>query len=274
MASLHELAKELTDDLGLELMATLLSNGVALSPTLVRILKAEGIRVMISLDGIGDVHDSVRPLVSGRPSFHHVKRTIDQLIEQGHPPHLSVTITGRNATGLAEVVRFALERDLTFSFNFFRDNDQAAGLPDLPYDNQLMISALGEAFSVIEAVLPRWSVLGSVLDRGQLLRPSQHCCGVGQDYVVIDHRGRVAQCHMEIGRAVGDVRHDDPLLLIRDLAAPIKSIPVEGKEGCRECTWRYWCSGGCPIATFRATGRVTSHAPLLICGVSVLASAL
>jgi uncharacterized protein len=261
VASLHELAKELTDDLGLELMATLLSNGVALSPTLVRILKAEGIRVMISLDGIGDVHDSVRPLVSGRPSFHHVKRTIDQLIEQGHPPHLSVTITGRNATGLAEVVRFALERDLTFSFNFFRDNDQAAGLPDLPYDNQLMISALGEAFSVIEEVLPRWSVLGSVLDRGQLLRPSQHCCGVGQDYVVIDHRGRVAQCHMEIGRAVGDVRHDDPLLLIRDLAAPIKSIPVEEKEGCRECTWRYWCSGGCPIATFRATGRWDIRSP-------------
>ncbi len=24
----------------------------------------------------------------------------------------------------------------------------------------------------------------------------------------------------------------------RDSAAPIKSIPVEEKEGCRECTWR------------------------------------
>jgi uncharacterized protein len=259
--SLHHLAKELTADLGLELWATLLSNGVALPPALVRSLKAEGIRVMISLDGIGDVHDNVRPLVSGRPSFRHVKRTIDQLIARGHPPHLSITITGRNAAGLADVVRFALERDLTFSFNFFRDNDQAAGLPGLPFDNQLMISVLREAFAVIEEMLPRWSVLGSVLDRGQLLRPRQQCCGVGQDYVVIDQRGAVAQCHMEIGRAVGNVRHDDPLLLIRDSAAPIKSLPVEEKEGCRECTWRYWCSGGCPVATFRATGRWDVKSP-------------
>lgn len=261
VTSLHELARGLTADLGLDLSATLLSNGVALPVALVQALKAEGIRVMISLDGVGDVHDSVRPLVSGRPSFHHVKRTIDQLIGQGHPPHLSITITGRNAMGLADVVRFALERDLTFSFNFFRDNDQAAGLPGLPFDNMLMISAVREAFAVIEESLPRWSVLGSVLDRGQLLRPRQQCCGVGQDYVVIDQRGRVAQCHMEIDRAVGDVRHDDPLLLIRDSAAPIKSLPVEEKEGCRDCTWRYWCSGGCPIATFRATGRWDVKSP-------------
>jgi len=261
VAGLHELARELTTELGLGLWATLLSNGVALPPALVRILKAEGIRVMISLDGIGDVHDDIRPTVGGRPSFRNVRRTIDQLVEQGHPPHLSVTITGRNARGLADVVRFALERDLTFSFNFFRDNDQAAGSPDLSFDNELMISALRPAFGVIEEMLPPWSVLGSVLDRGQLLRPQQQCCGVGQDYVVIDQRGRIAQCHMEIGRAVGDVRHDDPLVLIRDSAAPIKSVPVEEKEGCRECNWRHWCSGGCPVATFRATGRWDIKSP-------------
>ncbi len=261
IASLHELARKLTADHGLELWATLLSNGVALSPALVRTLRDNEIRVMISLDGIGAVHDSVRPLVSGRPSFHHVVRTIDRLIEQGHPPHLSITITGRNAAGLADVVRFALDRELTFSFNFFRANDEAAGVADLPYDNETMIACLREAFAVIEEVMPRRSVLGSVLDRGQLLRSSQQCCGVGQDYVVIDHRGRVAQCHMELGQARGDIRRDDPLLLIRDTAAPIKSVPVDEKEGCRDCAWRYWCAGGCPVATFRATGRWDIKSP-------------
>lgn len=261
ITGMHELARELTGGLGLELLATLLSNGVALPAALVQWLKAEGIRVMISLDGIGDVHDSVRPLVSGRASFRQVERTIGRLIDQGHPPHLSITITGRNANGLADVVRFALERDLTFSLNLFRDNDQAVGVPDLKFDNELMISSLRAAFGVIEEMLPRWSVLGSVLDRGQLLSPRQQCCGVGNDYVVIDQRGRVAQCHMEIERAVGDVRRDDPLLLIRDNAAPIKNLPVVEREGCRACTWRHWCSGGCPVATFRATGRWDIKSP-------------
>ena len=195
--------------------ATLLSNGVALPESLVDTLKAEGIRVMISLDGVGSQHDAQRPFANGRPSFHLVERTINRLIEQDHAPHLSVTITNRNASGVADVVRFALERDLTFSLNFFRDNDCAANFPDLRYEEQTMISALLDAFEVIEEYLPRWSVLGSILDRGQLLQPRQRSCGVGQDYVVIDQRGRIAKCHMEIERTLGDIFSDDPLQLIQ-----------------------------------------------------------
>lgn len=61
---------------------------------------------------------SVRSLMVS-PSFKFVEKTIAQLLEQVYPPHLSITVTNRNADGLAEVVRFALERDLTFSINFF-----------------------------------------------------------------------------------------------------------------------------------------------------------
>jgi uncharacterized protein len=261
MMRLHSHARTLAGRHGLRLYATLLSNGVALPLTLVDRLKAEGIRVMISLDGIGDQHDAQRPFANGKPSFHLVERTIAQLIEQGHPPHLSITITARNAAGVADVVRFALERELTFSLNFFRDNDCAAGFAGLRYEEQEMISALLAAFGVIEKFLPRWSVLGSILDRGQLLRPRQHSCGVGQDYVVIDQRGGVAKCHMEIERTLGDVFSDDPLRLVQRDETTVQNLPVEEKEGCRDCVWRYWCSGGCAVATFRATGRYDIKSP-------------
>ncbi len=36
---------------------------------------------------------------------------------------------------------------------------------------------------------------------------------------------------------------------------------VEEKAGCRDCTWRYWRSGGCAVATFRATGRYDVKSP-------------
>jgi uncharacterized protein len=261
MVSLHAYARELAADRGLQLYATLLSNGVRLSRALVDTLKADGIRVMISLDGLGGQHDTQRPFVDGRPSFPFVERTISQLIEQDHAPHLSITITNRNASGVAEVVRFALERNLTFSLNFFRDNDCAASFPDLRYEERAMISALLDAFGVVEEFLPRWSVLGSILDRGQLLQPRQRSCGVGQDYVVIDQRGQVAKCHMEIERTLGDVFSDDPLQLVRRDTTTAMNLPVEEKEGCRDCTWRYWCSGGCTVATFRATGRYDIKSP-------------
>jgi uncharacterized protein len=261
LVRLHAHASRLATGHGLQLYATLLSNGVALPSTLIETLKAERIRVMISLDGVGSHHDAQRRFANGRPSFHLVERTIAQLREQGHAPHLSVTITRRNASGVADVVRYALERDLTFSFNFFRDNDCAANFPDLRYEEQAMISALLEAFTVIEEYLPRWSVLGSILDRGQLVRPRQRSCGVGQDYVVIDQRGRVAKCHMEIERTLGDVLSDDPLQLVRQDRTTALNLLVDEKEGCRDCTWRYWCSGGCTIATFRATGRYDVKSP-------------
>ena len=261
MVGLHAYARELAADRGLQLYATLLSNGVTLPRALVETLKAEGIRVMISLDGLGSQHDAQRPFANGKPSFHFVQRTIAQLIEQEHAPHLSVTITNRNASGVADVVRFALERDLTFSLNFFRDNDCAASFPDLQYEEQAMVSALLDAFSVIEEFVPRWSVLGSILDRGQLLQPQQRSCGVGQDYLVIDQRGKVAKCHMEIERTLGDIFSDDPLQLIRRDQTTALNLAVEEKEGCRDCTWRYWCSGGCTVATFRATGRYDIKSP-------------
>jgi uncharacterized protein len=261
LVSLHAHARALAADRGLQLYATLLSNGVALPRALVEILKAEGIRVMISLDGLGSQHDAQRPFANGKPSFHFVQRTIAQLMEQGHAPHLSVTITNRNAGGVAEVVRFALERELTFSLNFFRDNDRAASFPDLRFEEQVMISALLDAFGVIEEFLPRWSVLGSILDRGQLLQPRQRSCGVGQDYVVIDQRGGVAKCHMEIERTLGDIFSDDPLQLVQRDKSTALNLAVEEKEGCRDCTWRYWCSGGCSVATFRATGRYDIKSP-------------
>jgi uncharacterized protein len=261
MLRLHAHARTLTAQHGLELQAVLLTNGVALSPTLIEALKSESIRVMVSLDGVGARHDAQRPFVNGRASFPFVERTIARLIEAGHAPHISITITSRNAMGVAEVVRFALERNLTFSLNFFRENDCSASFPDLRYEEQTMVSALLEAFGVVEELLPTWSVLGSVLDRGQLLQPRQRPCGVGQDYVVIDQRGRVAKCHMEIERTLGDVFVDDPLRLVRQDESTLQNLQVDEKEGCRDCTWRYWCSGGCAVATFRATGRYDIKSP-------------
>jgi uncharacterized protein len=259
--SLQAYARELAADAGLELHATLLSNGVRLPPGLVQACKSDGIQVMISLDGLGDQHDRQRPFANGRPSFHLVERTIGELIRQGLAPHLSITITGRNASGVAEVVRFALERDLTFSLNLFRDNECAASFTDLRFEEQAMTGALLDAFGAIEENLPRWSVLGCVLDRGQLLQPRQRSCGVGQDYVVIDQRGDVAKCHMEIERTLGSVLAGDPLQLVRADRTSALNLLVDEKEGCRDCTWRYWCSGGCTLATFRATGRYDVKSP-------------
>lgn len=246
---------------GLGLYTVLLTNGVAISERLAEKLAVREIAVMVSLDGMGAAHDAQRPTLSGRPSSTMVLRSIERLIQAGLPPHISITITSRNVDAIAPVVRFALEHDLTFSFNFFRDNACAAGFADLQYEEEAMIEGLRHAYAVIEKLLPRWSVLGSVLDRGQLLQPRQKACGVGDDYIVVDQNGRIAQCHMDLDTTIGDVRTVDPVRAVRADGTAIKNLLVEDKEGCRDCTWRHWCAGGCSLATFRATGRFDVRSP-------------
>lgn len=259
--AVHDHAIEQAAAHGLGLSAVILSNGVAVPELLARELASRDIRVMISLDGLGAMHDELRPTVNGRPSSSQVVATVDRLVRIGLPPHISITITRRNVSGVADVVRFALERGLTFSFNFFRDNSCQATFADLQYEEQEMIAGLFDAFGVIGELLPRWSVLGSVLDRGQLLQPRKRSCGVGDDYVVIDQNGQVAQCHMEMDATLGNIRTVDPVRAVRGATGGIRNLLVDEKSGCRTCSWQNWCSGGCSVATFRATGRFDVRSP-------------
>jgi uncharacterized protein len=53
----------------------------------------------------------------------------------------------------------------------------------------------------------------------------------------------------------------DDNLLLNVAQGPIQNLPVDDKEGCKSCTYRYKCSGGCSLETYRATGRWDIHSP-------------
>jgi uncharacterized protein len=54
---------------------------------------------------------------------------------------------------------------------------------------------------------------------------------------------------------------DDPLSAVRQAGPGFQNIPVERKEGCGSCVWRYVCGGGCPLLTWRTTGRADLRSP-------------
>ncbi len=129
------------------------------------------------------------------------------------------------------------------------------------FADEQIISAMRSVFAVIERQLPSRSLLGSLLDKANAAAPHNHTCGVGQNYLVIDQNGGVAKCQMEIKRTITTVKADDPLQIIRRDRLGVQGLAVEEKEGCRTCDWRYWCTGGCPLVTYRATGRYDVKSP-------------
>jgi uncharacterized protein len=254
-------ARRLAGEHALDLDAVLLSNGVGLTRANLRAIQAARLRLMISLDGLAADHDAQRVFANGHGSFAAVARTIERAREAGLRPDISVTVSGQTAGGLAALVDWLLDRDLPFSLNFYRENDCAAAHDALKLDEARIVEGMLAAFQAIEARLPRRSLLGALVDRASLTAPHSKPCGVGENYLVIDQRGRVAKCQMEIERPITTVQAADPLDLIRADTIGVRNLPVQEKQGCRDCEWRLWCAGGCPVATFRATGRYDVQSP-------------
>lgn len=216
---------------------------------------------MISLDGVGAYHDANRPFISGRGSFKQVEKTLGRLAGHSFKPSISITISEQNLDGLPEVVDYVLQRELPFTLNFYRENDCSSDFKNLAYSQERIIKAMQAAFAVIEENLPPYSLLGTVLDLAKLDVAHDRTCGVGHSYMVIDQNGGIAKCHMEIEQTITDISAADPLQLLKKDEAGIINLPVSQKEGCRDCQWQNFCTGGCPALTFRMTGRFDIKSP-------------
>jgi uncharacterized protein len=259
--ALHPYARRQAGRLGLNLEEVMLSNGTALTGRSLDFLQEAGIELMISLDGLDSAHNAQRPFGNGRESAPAVIRGIEQALARKLKPHLSITVTAHNAAEIGEVVRFALDRDLSFNLNFYRDNDQARQPERLRAEEEQLIAGVRHALAVIEAQLPRHSLMAGLVDRSNFGGLHERACEAGHNYLVFDPQGRVTRCHIELEQTVTDVDADDPLAAVKGSSTGFQNLAVDEKEGCRDCQWRYWCGGGCPFLTYRATGRNDLKSP-------------
>jgi uncharacterized protein len=258
---IHDYATSQAEHLGLTFGASILSNGVVLSQRSIDQLKARRIGVTISLDGIGAYHDSQRPFQHGQGSFKYVDRTLTRLLANDIKPHVTITVSQRNLPGMPDLMRYILDRQMSFTMSYYRDNDCSTHIHDLQFSDQQMIAGMREVFEVIEQNLPRRRLLNSLIDKADLSGTHTHTCGVGQNYVVIDQHGGVAKCQADIQHTITTIKADDILQKVRDDRDGVQGLAVEEKEGCKTCEWRYWCTGGCPLLTHRLTGRYDIKSP-------------
>jgi uncharacterized protein len=264
MMDLQAHAKTLQAKSHLKLESVVLSNGTLLTPKRVAALKAAGIRLMISLDGLSEQPHPQRHDAAGCDSSAQALRGIEIALQSGLKPEISITVSARNADGLAQLVEWVLTRDLPFRLNFYRENDLSASMDSLALADEKIIAGMRAAFQVVEAHLPSHNLLASLLDRANLSAPHEKTCSASDDYIVFGPDGRVSQCPMLLNKSFGEPQAMEPLAFIRGQAG-LRNLPVQQKQACRSCQWRYWCAGGCPIMTHRATGSYAQKSPS--CGI-------
>lgn len=257
---LAQYAIQQTKKYNLALDSVILSNGTLFNIANLTSIKANNIRLMVSLDGLDD-DNKQRCTATGKNPFQRVEHSLNLIQSLNIPLDISITISGKSVAGLADLTRYLLDRNLLFSYNFYRENDHSMSFEDLKFEEEQIITGVLAAFKVIEANLPDRSLLASLLDRGNLSASHNKTCGVGQNYMVFDHQGDIAKCQMQLTHKVSSIHAVDPLADVNEDKVGIQNIEVDRKENCKSCEWRYWCTGGCPLTTYRATGRYDLNSP-------------
>jgi len=206
----------------------ILSNGVDISGRMLDIMARERIELMVSLDGGPETHDWLRARPDGAGTYRAVTQTVERARSRGLEPRISITLTALNLEGVPQAVAFALERDLPFNLNFYREC-QGAGIGEagnLMPDPGRLVETMRDIFDLIAAHPAYARPLTGILDRTRLDIPHDRPCSAGRDYLVVDSQGRVSACQMLLGQ----------------LFVSVVELP-----GCRDCQWRTICAGGCPL---------------------------
>jgi uncharacterized protein len=261
--ALHDCAVDQAKIRGLRLDSILLTNGTLLSDDKILFLKEKGIHVAISLDGLGDLNDTQRKYVDGRGCYDRIDQTIDRLLKQELYPTIMITVTSRNLAGLPAFVEELLKRHLPFSFNFYRINSNSLGAnngADLTPDSTELIRVMNSVLQVIADNPPPYPLVNSLSDRAWFSSPHTQPCAVGSSFLVFSPRG-IHKCPMDLEYTVCSSTDADPLGKIRSDKQGLVNLSVLEKTACRDCQWRYWCAGGCPVAAYHTYQSYAAGSP-------------
>lgn len=278
---------------GVRYSAAVLTNGTAIRPEMVDWLRDQQVAVSVSVDGLGEAQDRMRPVVGGGSSWERVNHGIALLQTGGITPYILITVGESNLDELPGLTEWLLERQLGFRYSLVRDLQWGTGLlDDRRGAAEMAAQPASEPVSGLlqgPALLRLQRVLGQCYDqieahvadavgRGQPIRPGfrrshkfcdlspwqpiRQACGAGRSYLAVGEDGAVSPCQAAL--------HEPGTLPLSqdDLRTQAKSQqqlqPFERTApdpACRDCRHRASCAGGCPLLLLRREGHVNGRSP-------------
>jgi uncharacterized protein len=238
----------------------IITNGVLLTEKICQTLKKNKLRLAISLDGLGKFHDQTRIFANGLGSFGYVEKGIKNVLKFKIPFNVIITISSKNIDNIPDLTEYLLKNKIPFSFNFFRENPNVH--EELEGDDKKLVEKLKEAYQKISENLPPYSMINGLLDRVTFKRPHLNACGMGQNYIVVRHDGKLISCQMTQNKVIGSIEDNDliEVMLKGNFIRP-RGLIVEGKIPCNKCQWKYVCCGGCPLLTKDQKGNYDVNSP-------------
>ena len=227
------------------------TNGTLVEEDDATFFAAHGFAVTISLDGIRESHDALRPFRNGRGSYDTILRRIAPLLAaQGHMQvSARVTVTPRNSS-----LREALDELLDLGFHSVGFSPMLAsptGRDEMSKaDLEIMLGemiACGHEFERRLARGERYAFANIVNALREIHRGTHrpYPCGAGAGYLGVSADGDLSACHRFVGDDAGAMGSLEKGIDANRRAQWLADRHVHRQEPCNSCWARYLCGGGC-----------------------------
>lgn len=210
-----------------------------------------GFAVTISLDGVGEAHDRLRPFKSGRGSYEQVMKNVRPLLKVQERMQVSARVT---ATPSNLRLRETLDEFLSLGFHsvgfspMLSSPTGASEMHAAELDRMLEeMIACGREFERRMLRGERYAFLNMTNALREIHKGTHrpYPCGAGAGYLGVSADGGLYACHRfveDAAGALGDVHSG----VNRDAQARWLSTRHVHRQGpCRNCWARYMCGGGC-----------------------------
>ena len=227
------------------------TNGTLLRKSDADFFERYGFAVTVSLDGVGDTHDRLRPTKSGRGTYDKVIANVKPLLARQRHMQVSarVTVTPANLNLHDTLDQFIKLGFHSVGFSPMLSAPTRHGEMQAP-DLQILLDNMitcGREFERRVAANESYPFANMMTALEEIHRGTHrpYPCGAGAGYFGVSASGGLFACHRFVddkAHAMGHVSHGvDRARQQRWLEAR----NVDRQEPCRTCWARYLCGGGC-----------------------------
>ncbi len=251
---------KIEDKISKEIHKILITNGMLLDETKIKILSKYNVHVALSLDGPREFHDRYRVFPDGRGTFDLVIKALNLLREHNLEPSISTVLTKEAILHIEKILKFFLD-DLNIRKIGF---NHISIIPSINSYDPEYEKEFGKAIIKIhEFILRR----GDVYERraskkiynffkGEIQKAD--CTGCGEQ-IAVSPDGKIGVCQGFIGsrltfnRSVFDKNYNpinDPIFIEWSRRSPLNM------KQCYDCIALAICGGGCPRNAYMLLGSI------------------